>query len=238
MKFLGLIPARGGSVRVKNKNILPLAGRPLIDYTIQAALDSHVLDRVLISTDSQEIADIARKAGAEVPFLRPAVIATKDATEYEFHRHALEWLATHEGYHPDYIVNLYPTTPFRSAASIRRAVEAVAMNKEADGLRSVIRCSEHPYKMWMKDGKYLKYFVDADDPAVHTLSYHLLPEVMIQNASIYIIRSRTVLEEGVTIGKRMLAFEMDEKESVDINNPLDFEFAEFLINRGLAGSKA
>ena len=231
MKFLGLIPARGGSVRVKNKNILNLDGRPLIDYTIKAALDCGVLDRVIVSTDSDEIRQVALASGSEAPFLRPAEIAGKDATELAFHLHAIEWLSQNQGYRPDYIVNLYPTTPFRSANSIKKAVQLVADNPQADGLRSVVKCSEHPYKMWTKDNKYLRYFVEGDDPNVHTLSYHLLPEVFIQNASIYIIKSNIVLTEKTTIGKTMLCFEMDETESVDINNPLDFEFAEFLLNK-------
>jgi CMP-N,N'-diacetyllegionaminic acid synthase len=229
MKFVGLIPARGGSVRVKNKNIRELAGKPLIRYSIDAALSARLLDRVVVSTDSEEIATEARKAGADVPFLRPAEISSKDATEFEFHLHALEWFQKNEGSVPDYIVNLYPTSPFRSAASIDKEVAMLQQHPEADGLRSVIKCSEHPYKMWTRDGDYLKYFVDHPDPGVHTLSYHLLPSVFIQNASIYIIKSEVVLKKRTTIGDKMLFFEMDEHESVDINNPLDFEFAEFLI---------
>lgn len=218
-------------MRVKNKNILPLAGRPLIDYTIKAALGSKLLDRVIVSTDSEEIAEVAKTSGAEVPFLRPGEIATKDATELAFHQHAIEWLAGNEGYRPDYIVNLYPTSPFRTPETIDRAIRLLNENPEADGLRSVIKCSEHPYKMWRRDGKYLKYFVDDPDPNVHTWSYHLLPEVFIQNASIYIIKTDVVEKQKTTIGGRMLFFEMNDRESVDINSQLDFEFAEFLLNR-------
>jgi len=231
MKFLGLIPARGGSVRVKNKNILPLNGKPLIDYTIQAALTSKHLDRVIVSTDSEEIKTLASNAGAEVPFLRPADIATKDATEFSFHLHAIEWLKANQNYQSDYIVNLYPTSPFRTTASIDAAIEMVKKHPEADGLRSVIKCSEHPYKMWRNVNGYLEYFVNDEDPNVHTLSYHLLPEVFIQNASIYIIKTETVLKQRTTIGKKMLSFIMSENESVDINSPLDFDFATYLLSR-------
>ena len=159
MKFLGLIPARGGSVRVKNKNILPLGGIPLIDYTIKAARHSKYLDRIIVSTDSNEIANAALRSGAEVPFLRPTGIATKDSTEVAFHAQAIEWLNENEGYKPDFIVNLYPTAPFRTSASIDDAIKLILDNPDADGLRSVIKCSEHPYKMWRKEGRYLKYFL-------------------------------------------------------------------------------
>jgi len=231
MKFLGLIPARGGSVRVKNKNIRVMNGKPLIEYTIHAALSSQYLDRVVVSTDSDEIRTVALKSGAKVPFLRPAEIADKDATELSFHLHALEWLRLNEGYVPDYIVNLYPTTPFRKAETIDAAIELVRQNEEADGLRSVVKCSEHPHKMWKKEGKYLKHFVETKDKNEHTLSYHLLPEVYIQNASIYIIKTESLLRNLSTLGEKMLAFEMSEIESVDINSPIDFDFAEFLLNR-------
>lgn len=231
MKFLGLIPARGGSVRVKNKNILKLGGKHLIDYTIEAAKASLYLDRIVVSTDSSEIADVARRAGAEVPFMRPAEIAGKDATEWAFHHHAIQWLGENEGYTPDFIVNLYPTSPFRTTVSIDSAIKLLLDNPEADGLRSVVKCSEHPYKMWKKQDGKLRYFVDDPDPNVHTLSYHLLPEVFIQNASIYIIKTDVVLNQKTTIGKNMLGFEMSERESLDINTPLDIEFAEFLLSR-------
>lgn len=231
MKFLGLIPARGGSVRVKNKNILKLGGRPLIDYTVKAALASKYLDRVVVSTDNEEISKIARESGAEVPFVRPSEIATKDATELAFHMHAIEWLSQNQDYRPDYIVNLYPTTPFRTTESIDSAIELILDHPQADGLRSVTKCSEHPYKMWTRDKEYLNYFVHDDDPRVHTLSYHLLPEVFIQNASIYIIKKDVVMNQKTTIGKKMLCFEMSDEESVDINSPVDFEFAEFLLSK-------
>jgi CMP-N-acetylneuraminic acid synthetase len=231
MKFLALIPARAGSERVRNKNILPLNGRPLIEHTIKAALGAHYLDRVIVSTDSEEIRKIAIATGAQAPFLRPADLATKDATELAFHLHAVEWLQQNEGYRPDYIVNLYPTTPFRKSYTIDNAIKLIMDSPDADGLRSVVKCSEHPYKMWQRDGKYLKYFVDHPDPNIHTLAYHQLPEVFIQNASIYVIKTDVLLNQKTTIGQKMLHFEMDETESVDINSMLDFEFATFLLNR-------
>lgn len=231
-EVLALIPARAGSQRVKSKNIRKLAGKPLIAYTIEAALKAKRVDRVVVSTDSERIAKVARSLGAEAPFLRPNEIAGSASTELEFHLHALEWLAKHENYVPELIVNLYPTSPFRKAVTIDAAIDFIRRHPEADSLRSVRKCSEHPYKMWKKTGNktYLEPFVPSKKRGSQTLSYHLLPEVFIQNASIYITRPTTLFKQGSTTGKKVLCFEMSERESVDINTPLDFLFAESLLN--------
>lgn len=216
---------------MKNKNIQLLGGKPLIEYTIKAALASTYLDRVVVSTDNEAIAKIATASGADVPFRRPPEISGKDSTEVAFHLHAIEWLQQNQNYFPDYVVNLYPTSPFRTTASIDAAVKSILDHPDADGLRSVTKCSEHPYKMWSKEELYLKYFVDHPDPQVHTLSYHLLPEVFIQNASIYIIKTKVLMDQKTTLGRNMICFEMSNLESVDINSPLDMEFAEFLLQK-------
>lgn len=229
MNILALIPARAGSKRVSNKNILPLGGKPLIGYTIEAAKKSRLVTRVLVSTDSEEIASVSRAFGAEVPFLRPAELAQSDSTEMQFFIHALDWLAGGEGYVPDLIVLLYPTSPFRKFESIDKAIEGMLAHPEADSLRSVRLCSEHPYKMWVAEGKYLQPFVKAVEQNSHTLSYQLLPTVYIQNASIYITKPQTILEKGSPTGNIIIPFIMDEIESVDINTMLDFKFAELLI---------
>lgn len=229
--ILALIPARSGSKRVKNKNIRILGGKPLIAHTIEAAKKSELVTRVIVSTDSKRIAGIAKKFGAEAPFLRPKRLAAKNSTEYEFHLHALIWLRDHEGYVPDLIVNLYPTTPLRKSSSIDRAITMILEHPRADSLRSVRLCSEHPYKMWVKKGPYLSPFVRTDDARAHTLSYQMLPRVLIQNASIYIVKPSIVLRNRTTIGKRVLAFVMDETESIDINSPLDLATAEVAMKR-------
>lgn len=230
-EVLALIPARSGSKRVKNKNVRMLGTKPLIAYTIEAALEAELTTRVIVTTDSERIARVVRRFGAEAPFLRPRSIAAEHSTEYEFHLHALTWLKEEEGYEPDLVVNLYPTTPFRKASSIDRAVRLMLDHPEADCLRSVRKCSEHPYKMWVREDVFLNPFVPSKDLNSHTSPYHLLPEVFIQNASIYITRPRVILEQGSTLGKKILAFEMGEIESLDINTPLDFLAAETLVTR-------
>jgi len=230
MNILAFIPARAGSKRVPNKNLLPLKGKPLIAYTIEAALKAQRVTRIIVSTDSEEIAAVARTHGAEVPFLRPAEIAQSDSTEMQFFTHALDWLLVHEGYSPDLLVLLYPTSPFRKSASIDAAIEKMLGHPEADSLRSIRLCNEHPYKMWVEEGGYLQPLVKKTDKNSHTLSYQLLPKTYIQNASIYITRPRTIREKGSPTGDVIIPFVMDEFESVDINTPLDFRIADLMAD--------
>jgi CMP-N-acetylneuraminic acid synthetase len=230
MEIMSLIPARAGSKRVPNKNIFSLGGKPLISYTIEAAKKARLVTRVLVSTDSEEIASVSCSFGADVPFLRPTEISQSDSTEMQFFIHALDWLSENEGYVPDLIVLLYPTSPFRKPESIDKAIEKILAHPEADSLRSVRLCSEHPYKMWVTEGEYLQPFVKTVDQNSHTLSYQLLPTVYIQNASIYITKPSTLREKKSPTGDIIVPFIMDEIESIDINSPMEFKFAELLIN--------
>jgi len=234
VKILAFIPARAGSKRVENKNLRPLSGKPLIAYTIEAAKRSHSIHRIVVSTDSEEIATVARQYNAEAPFLRPREISQNDSTEMQFFGHALDWFLKNENYEPDLIVLLYPTSPFRKAESIDRAIEEMLKHPEADSLRSVRLCSEHPYKMWVTEEGYLAPFVKGKDPNIHTFSYQLLPTVYIQNASIYITKPSTIRNKKSPTGDLIIPFIMDEMESVDINTPLDFKIAEIMISEGLS----
>ena len=228
---LALIPARSGSGRIPGKNIKALNGKPLISYTIEAAQRARLIDRIVITTDSEEIASVAKTWGAEVPFLRPHGISRSDSTEMQFLEHALDWLREHERYEPDLIVLLYPTSPLRKPESIDAAIREMIRHPEADSLRSVRLCSEHPYKMWVVENGYLRPFVKAEDSAVHTLSFQSLPTVYIQNAGIYITKPATIRIKKSPVGDIVVPFIMDEVESLDINNPLDFEFAEYYLGR-------
>lgn len=231
MKILALVPARSGSKRIPNKNIKLLNGHPLISYTIKAAKKSKHINRILVSTDSPKIASLAKKYGAEAPFLRPKNISKSNSTEMEFFKHALNWLRQNENYEPDLIVLLYPTSPLRKPASIDKAIEAMLKHPKADSLRSIKLCSEHPYKMWVIKKGYLKPFVKSKDKNMHTFSYQLLPQVYIQNASIYITKPSTIKNKKSPIGNIIIPFVMDAIESIDINNPIDFQLAELLIKK-------
>ncbi|HUK40808.1 MAG TPA: acylneuraminate cytidylyltransferase family protein [Candidatus Acidoferrales bacterium] len=240
MKVLCLIIARGGSQRVPNKNIRLLAGRPLLAYSIEAAKRSRYIERVVVSTDSEAIAQVALACGAEAPFRRPAEISQGHSTELQAMEHALGWFRDHEHYEPDFVALLRPTSPFRTTATIDRAIELLTNDPGAHCVRTVRLCSEHPHKMWVMDpdGRRIRSLIPVDQklPQAHTLSYQLLPTVYIQNASMDVFRARNIWDLRSTTGTEIIPLVMDELESVDINTELDFLLAESLIsqNKGLA----
>ncbi|MEM4331710.1 MAG: acylneuraminate cytidylyltransferase family protein [Candidatus Micrarchaeia archaeon] len=235
MKILSLILARGGSQRIPRKNIIPLGGKPLIQYTIEVAKKSKYINRIIVSTDDNEIAKVAKECGAEVPFMRPKEISQSDSTELQAFEHALKWLKENENYEPDYIVKLFPTSPFRKVESVDKCIELMLQNPDADSVRSVRKCTEHPYKMWKLDGKWLEPFIpwDQKPKEAHTLSYQMLPPVYVNNASIDITKPQTIYEKKSVTGTKIIGYVMDEIESIDINNTLDYKLAEILLKEGV-----
>lgn len=239
MKILCLILARGGSERIPKKNIKNLGGKPLIAYTIECAKKSDYINKIIVSTDSDEIAEVSLECGAEVPFRRPADISQRDSTELEAFKHALSWLEKNEGYVPDIIVKLFPTSPFRKAETVDKAIKLLLEHPETDSVRSIRLCSEHPHKMWVisSDGK-LNSLIPPDQklPEAHTLAYHLLPEVYIQNAAIDVTRPSNIWEKNSITGNNILPVIMDEYESIDINTSLDFTLAETIVEQTFSES--
>jgi N-acylneuraminate cytidylyltransferase len=242
MQVLCVIIARGGSQRVPHKNIRPLAGRPLLAYSIEAAKRSGYVNRIIVSTDSDAIAEVAGREGAEVPFRRPAAISQSHSTELQAMEHALGWLKDRECYEPDLVVLLRPTSPFRTTATIDRAIELLRDDPDAHCVRTVRLCSEHPHKMWIMDsaGRRLRSLIPVEQklPEAHTLSYHLLPTVYVQNASMDVLRPRNVWELRSTTGTEIIPLIMDEWESVDINTEIDFILAELLMTQRNSGDHA
>lgn len=227
---VALIPARAGSKRVTGKNVRPLAGHPVIAYTIASALDSGVFNAVIVSTDSQEYADIARHYGAEVPFLRPAKLAGDVSPDIDWVEHALTTLAREERRFHCFSI-LRPTSPFRQAATIQRAWAAFDADPVADSLRAVERCTQHPAKMWVVRGQRmlpLLPFGPAAQPW-HSSQYPSLPEVYVQNASLEIARTRVVFERRTIAGEVVLPFFTTGCEGFDVNDPLDWRIAEEII---------
>jgi CMP-N-acetylneuraminic acid synthetase len=232
-KILCLILARGDSKRIPQKNIKLLGGKPLISYTIECAKKSKYINRIIVSTDNKKIAEISKQYGAEAPFFRPDEISKDDSTELDAFKHALGWLKENENYEPDYIVKLFATSPFRKPSSVDAAIEQLINNPDADSVRSVILCSEHPHKMWTIVNNRLESLIPVDQKKneAHTLSYHLLPTVYIQNASIDVTKPDNIWKKDSITGKNIIPLIMDEIESIDINNPIDFELAEMIINK-------
>lgn len=209
--ILALIPARGGSKGIPRKNILPVAGRPLIAYAIDTARQSRHVTRVIVSTDDEEIAAVSREAGAEVPFLRPAAFAHDTATDLDVFRHALDWLKTNEGYACDLVVHLRTTAPVRRVALVDEAIARMLARPEADALRSVSRPHQSPFKMWRPSGEWIEPLVPVPGlPESHSQPRQVLPEVFWQNGYVDVIRPRVILEEGLIAGHRVLPFVVDD----------------------------
>jgi CMP-N,N'-diacetyllegionaminic acid synthase len=232
MNVLALIPARGGSKGLPRKNVLPLAGKPLIVHSIEQALAAKTIRRTIVSTDDAEIAEVSRAAGAEVPFARPAELAQDDSPDIDVFRHALIWLDTHERYLPELVVHLRPTHPIRRPERIDEAVRAIAADPDADSLRSVCWPAQTPYKMWRVTGGYLEPILEVEGVAdAHSRPRQLLPEIWWQNGYVDVIRSRTILEVGSMSGRRVVPFVIDEP-TVDIDYEDALGRAEALLTGG------
>lgn len=225
---VGLIPARAGSKRVPGKNARMLGGHPLIAYAIASALDSGVLDAVIVSTDSPEIAEVARGIGAEVPFLRPAHLAGDHSPDIDWVRHLLATLES-VGRTWDCYAILRPTSPFRRPETIRRAWAAFRADGHADSLRAVQPSREHPAKQWIVEGARMRPVMPNPKPGAtpwHSTPYQSLPPVYVQNASLEIARTAAPLRTGTISGTVIMPFLTEGLEGFDINGPEDWLLAE------------
>jgi CMP-N,N'-diacetyllegionaminic acid synthase len=220
---VALIPARAGSVRVPGKNVAPLAGHPLIAYSIAAARESGVFGAVVVSTDSEEIAAVARRYGAEVPGLRPAEIATATSPDIEWVRHVLagtDW---------EVFCLLRPTSPFRTAATIRRAWACFLGVPGADSLRAVRPVREHPGKMWRLAGELMEPFLPQRPGEVptHSRQTAALEKLYVQDSSLEIAWTR-IVADGEIAGRRVIPFFCEGVEGLSIDHPDDLERARAL----------
>jgi len=236
LKAVALVPARSGSVRVPHKNIRRLNGHPLIAYTIAAARASGVFDQVVVSTDSEDYAAVARHYGAEVPFLRDAAIAGSTSPDIEWVLHALDALQA-QGRTFDAFSILRPTSPFRKPETIRRAWAQFAAAEGADSLRAVEPVEQHPGKMWVVRGERMTPLMPLnpeDGPPWHSQQKAALPKVFVQNASLEIAWTDMARRTGSIAGSVLVPFLTEGDEGVDINGPQDWFWAEHLISTGEA----
>ncbi len=220
---LGLIPARGKSKEIKRKNIRLLKDRPLVAYAIEEALKSKFISRTVVSTEDQEIADVAKKYGAEVPFLRPGELAEDTASDFSVIEHALLWFDAHN-WKPDYIVFLRPTSIFRTADEIDKAIKRI-FESDFDSIRAISKAVYPPY--WMKR--------IAEDRLVNFIEtgYELtrrqdLPKVYQGNGTIEVIKRETILDKKSIYGDKVGFIKMGDIAAVDIDTELDFKIAELL----------
>ena len=224
-QVVALIPARGGSKRIPGKNIKSLAGHPLLAYSIASALESGVVDRVLCSTDSPDIADIARSYGAEVPGLRPDDLATDGAHDISFVRHALnEWCDSDV----EFLVLLRPPNPLRRGASIAEALQRLRENTWADSIRALRPVSEHPGKMWRVDesGEARTYL---DQGGSYNGPTQDLEKLYVQSSALEIVRTSAVVAHDSILGDRVMALELPGFEGLDLNSELDWMVVERLV---------
>lgn len=227
--ILALIPARGGSKSVPHKNIRNLGGYPLIAYTIQVALDASSVTRVVVSTDDKQIAGIAESYDAEVPFLRPTALSGDDSIDNDFFLHAINWFLEYEGFNPDLVVHLRPTSPFRNADRIEEAIHIMREMPEADALRSIHKTELTPYKMFeIHDGYIHGYFPDHPVTEYHNLPRQRFPQAYIANGYVDIIRPERFLKSGILHGEKTYGFVISEPH-VDIDTPDDFDKAEIFL---------
>lgn len=219
--ILALIPARSGSKSVPDKNIRPFAGKPMIAHSIEHALAARSVDRIIVSTDSERYAEIARAYGAETPFLRPAALAADDSTDLVVFRHALEWLREHENWQPEIVVHLRPTYPTRDPRDIDRVVEILLADSRLDSVRTVAPAPATPFKMWLRDADGLiTPVVDRGDEA-YNMPRQALPPVFLQNACIDAVRSRVILEQNSMTGRRIFGYVLDENLDIDTFDDLE-----------------
>ena len=232
--IIALIPARSGSQRVQGKNTRRLGEHPLLAYTIAAAQQSGIFSAVMVSTDDDYTAAIARHYGAMVPFLRPAAYATTTSPDIEWLRHMLMQLRN-AGQNYDCFSILRPTSPFRQAATIQRAWQTFLATADIDSIRAVEKVSQHPGKMWVVDGDRMNPFLDHPDGVPwHSTPYQALPVVYIQNASLEIAWTRIVLEKDSIAGDTLAPFITKDHEGFDINDELDWKLAELLLKQSEA----
>lgn len=222
---LGIITARGGSVGVPGKNIRPLNGKPLLHYTATAALAAKFIDRLVVSTDSDDIAAVAREIGVEAPCMRPAELARNDTPTLPVLTHMVNFLRDTENYNPDFVVLLQPTSPFVRPADIDTCIEKCA-GSGADTVVTVCRAEPHPLLLQTMEGDRLKPYAGGDFKPVRRQD---LPPVYRFNGAVYVVRTKVLFEQNTIFGRDMRAVEMSATDSIDIDTLDDFKLAEAIL---------
>lgn len=227
-KILGVITARGGSKGIPRKNIKELGGKPLIAYTLSAAQKSNFLTRTLVSTDDQEIAEVAKQYGGEVPFLRPPELAQDKSTSLDVIAHALQWVKENEGEEYDYVMILQPTSPFRTVEDIDACIKKI-VDTDSDSVMSMVELTDFSLKKLKKIENDRIFPLLEEEGRFSTFRDQDIP-VYKRNCAIYLTKTE-YLKQGDLFGKISLAHIMPAERSLDINTPFDFEFAQFLISK-------
>jgi CMP-N,N'-diacetyllegionaminic acid synthase len=229
---IALIPARSGSERVQDKNVRRLGRHPLLAYAVATARGAGVFDRVVCSTDSGKIAEIAQRYGAEVPFLRPAEFATSTSPDIEWLTYTLQELDEHY----DLFAIVRATNPFRGPDVLARGMKQLLATPEADSIRAVEPVKQHPGKMWVIEGGLMRPLLDQShlDVAWHAGQYPALPKVYVQNSALEIAWTRVVSQTGTREGRVVAPFLTEGYEGFNVDDEEDWERARMLLRRGEA----
>jgi YrbI family 3-deoxy-D-manno-octulosonate 8-phosphate phosphatase len=229
-RVLAIVPARGGSKSIPRKNIKPLGGVPLLAYSIEAGRAARLVDRVIVSTDDDEIAAVAQRYGAEVPFVRPPSLAEDHTPDLPVFQHALQWLEKHDRYTPDIVVQLRPTSPIRSPGCVDAAIELLRDDPTADSVRGVVLASQNPYKMWrLQTDGLLTPLLDTADPEAYNRPRQELPLTYWQTGHVDAIRAASILRQDSMSGGRIKALVIDGAYTCDIDTPADWHRIEWML---------
>jgi N-acylneuraminate cytidylyltransferase len=228
--IIAIVPARGGSKSIPRKNIRPLAGVPLLAYSIEAARTARTVDRVIVSTDDEEIADVARAWGADVPFLRPAALAGDDTPDLPVFQHALAWLEANTNVVPEFVVQLRPTSPLRPPDCIDAAIDMLRRDETIDSVRSVMPATQNPYKMWrlQADGS-MSPLLAGEQAEAYNRPRQELPQTHWQTGHVDAIRATVIRERASMSGNRIRALVLDAAYACDIDTETDWRRAEWLL---------
>ena len=231
MKILTIIPARGGSKGIKLKNLSKINGKPLVAFSIEHSLASKLINRTIVSTDNEEIAKVSEEYGAEIPIYRSIELAGDNILDLPVFEHMLTYLKEEENYEPEIVVHLRPTSPYRKAEWIDSAIKLLIENTSADSIRSVSEPSQHPYRVFEIKNKYLFPLMQDRHPEPYLLRRQDLPEMYYYNCVIDVTKPRTIFNKKSMTGDKMLPYIMKPEDSLDIDKPMDLEFAKYFLKR-------
>ena len=236
MKVLGVIGARSGSRSIPHKNIKPLLGKPLLAWVTEAAKQSKSVTRLIISTDSPEYAEVAKKYGAEALFIRPTELSGDSIPDFDYLYHAALWMKEHENFQADIILRLPPTTPLCTPEHIDACVKLLEDDPEADSSRTITPASKHPYKLWRTNGEYLEPFISVELTGLNdadNMPRQAFPKAL-SHVDVIALRWKTLVEDQSMAGKKIRYHEIPKTEAVDIDTDVDFVVAEELLKRRLS----
>ena len=229
MKILTIIPARGGSKGIKLKNLSKIYGKPLVAFSIEHSLESKLINRTIVSTDNEEIAKVSEEYGAEIPILRSKELAGDRILDLPVFEHMLTYLKEEENYEPEIVVHLRPTSPYRKAEWVDSAINLLIENSSADSVRSVSEPSQHPYRVFEIKNKYLHPLMNERHPEPYLLRRQDLPKMYYYNCVIDVTKPSTIFNKKSMTGDKMLPYIMKSEDSIDIDTPMDLEFAKVFL---------